>query len=64
MKEIISFWPILVVIVVFFFVAKIWMALVDGAAGGLKKLLGIRPKEITWHTLEAKDGTRDEDGGK
>lgn len=48
-------WPFLVILVVLFIVIRVWMALVDTAFLGLKRVLGIKPKEIAWHTLEKKE---------
>lgn len=52
MSDFIAFlWPLFIVIVVFFFIARLWVAFVDAAASGAKKMLGIKPKEVKWHTL-------------
>lgn len=60
MNDLIEFiWPFFIIIVVFFFVAKIWMALVDTAASGAKKALGIKPKKINWHTLDSQQDVED-----
>lgn len=53
MSEFISYlWPFLVILVVLFIIVHLWMALVDKAASGVKKVLGIRPKEVPWHSLD------------
>lgn len=65
MSQVFEYVLVLVCIcVVWFVITRIWVGLVDLVIGGLKKLFGIKEKEIVgnWHVLEKykkESGVRD-----